>query len=146
MHRVRTAGGRLKQRSMTPSPEQPVKRRSPRVGLESALSPRLPRGHRSAHLIQSPEEFNNTSRPPPRSGVQRIESLNAALIVGTLTCQDGKAEEMAVVLTAMVEAARDEPGVEIYLTRSGTIRSDSSVRRVPSSEVTGPLGSKKKSS
>ncbi len=35
-------------------------------------------------------------------------------VMGTLTCQDGKAEEMAAVLTTMVEAARDEPGVEIY--------------------------------
>ena len=34
--------------------------------------------------------------------------------MGTLTCQDGKAEEMEEVLTAMVEAARGEPGVEIY--------------------------------
>jgi quinol monooxygenase YgiN len=34
--------------------------------------------------------------------------------MGTLTCQDGKGEQMEQVLTAMVEAARDEPGVEIY--------------------------------
>jgi quinol monooxygenase YgiN len=34
--------------------------------------------------------------------------------MGTFTCQDGKAEEMEAVLAAMVEAARGEPGVEIY--------------------------------
>ena len=33
---------------------------------------------------------------------------------GTIVCQDGKGDEMEAVLTAMVEAARDEPGVEIY--------------------------------
>jgi len=35
-------------------------------------------------------------------------------MMGTITCQDGKTEEMEAVLTRMVEAARDEPGVEIY--------------------------------
>lgn len=35
-------------------------------------------------------------------------------VIGTLTCQDGKADEMARVLADMVEAARSEPGVEIY--------------------------------
>ncbi len=35
-------------------------------------------------------------------------------MMGTITCQDGKGDEMAKVLAAMVEAARDEPGVEIY--------------------------------
>ena len=35
-------------------------------------------------------------------------------MMGTITCQDGKADEMAAVLAQMVEAARDEPGVEIY--------------------------------
>lgn len=35
-------------------------------------------------------------------------------VMGTFTCQDGKAEEAEEALTAMVEAARDEPGVEIY--------------------------------
>jgi quinol monooxygenase YgiN len=35
-------------------------------------------------------------------------------VMGTLTCQDGKAGEMEGVLAAMVEAARGEPGVEIY--------------------------------
>ena len=34
--------------------------------------------------------------------------------MGTFTCQDGKAGEMEAVLAAMVEAASDEPGVEIY--------------------------------
>jgi len=35
-------------------------------------------------------------------------------MIGTITCQDGKADEMEAVLTRMVEAASDEPGVEIY--------------------------------
>jgi quinol monooxygenase YgiN len=40
--------------------------------------------------------------------------MSKVSVMGTLTCQDGKAEEMEEVLTAMVEAARGEPGVEIY--------------------------------
>lgn len=35
-------------------------------------------------------------------------------MMGTITCQEGKGDEMAAVLTAMVEAARQEPGVEVY--------------------------------
>jgi quinol monooxygenase YgiN len=35
-------------------------------------------------------------------------------VIGTVTCRDGKADEMAAVLATMVEAARDEPGVEVY--------------------------------
>ncbi|HEV8296212.1 MAG TPA: putative quinol monooxygenase [Acidimicrobiales bacterium] len=40
--------------------------------------------------------------------------MSKVSVVGTFTCQDGKAEEMEAVLAAMVEAARGEPGVEIY--------------------------------
>jgi quinol monooxygenase YgiN len=40
--------------------------------------------------------------------------MSKVAMIGTLTCQDGKAEEMEAVLTTMVEAAADEPGVEIY--------------------------------
>ena len=40
--------------------------------------------------------------------------MSKVSMMGTITCQDGKADEMAEVLAAMVEAARDEPGVEIY--------------------------------
>ncbi len=40
--------------------------------------------------------------------------MSKVSMIGTITCQDGKAEEMEGVLTAMVEAARGEPGVEIY--------------------------------
>ena len=40
--------------------------------------------------------------------------MSKVSVMGTLTCQDGKAQEMEEVLTAMVEAARGEPGVEIY--------------------------------
>lgn len=35
-------------------------------------------------------------------------------MIGTITCQDGRGDEMAAVLTRMVAAAADEPGVEIY--------------------------------
>lgn len=35
-------------------------------------------------------------------------------MTGTITCQDGKADEMAAVLAEMVAAAQNEPGVEIY--------------------------------
>lgn len=40
--------------------------------------------------------------------------MSKVSVMGTLECQDGKAREMEAVLTAMVEAARGEPGVEIY--------------------------------
>ncbi len=40
--------------------------------------------------------------------------MSKVAVIGTFTCQDGKAEEMEAVLTAMVEAASREPGVEIY--------------------------------
>ena len=35
-------------------------------------------------------------------------------MMGRISCQDGKGDEIAAVLADMVEAARDEPGVEIY--------------------------------
>ncbi len=35
-------------------------------------------------------------------------------MMGTITCQDGKADEMAAVLADMVQAAKEEPGIEIY--------------------------------
>ena len=40
--------------------------------------------------------------------------MSKVSMIGSFTCKDGKAEEMETVLTAMVEAAREEPGVEIY--------------------------------
>jgi quinol monooxygenase YgiN len=40
--------------------------------------------------------------------------MSKVSMVGSLTCQDGKVEEMEAVLVRMVEAARAEPGVEIY--------------------------------
>ena len=40
--------------------------------------------------------------------------MSKVSMMGTITCQDGKADEMATVLADMVEAARSEPGVEIY--------------------------------
>lgn len=35
-------------------------------------------------------------------------------MMGTISCQEGKGDEMEAVLTRMVEAAQGEPGVEIY--------------------------------
>ncbi len=35
-------------------------------------------------------------------------------MMGTITCQEGKGDEMAAVLATMVDAAKDEPGVEVY--------------------------------
>ncbi|MFQ5517999.1 MAG: putative quinol monooxygenase [Acidimicrobiia bacterium] len=40
--------------------------------------------------------------------------MSKVSVMGTLTCEDGKAAEMEGVLAAMVEAASGEPGVEIY--------------------------------
>ena len=40
--------------------------------------------------------------------------MSKVSMMGTITCQPGKADEMAEVLASMVEAARNEPGVEIY--------------------------------
>lgn len=40
--------------------------------------------------------------------------MSKVSMIGSLMCQEGKAEEMKEVLTAMVEAAHGEPGVEIY--------------------------------
>ena len=40
--------------------------------------------------------------------------MSKVSMMGTITCQDGKVDEMAAVLAQMVEAAREEPGVEIY--------------------------------
>lgn len=40
--------------------------------------------------------------------------MSKVSMIGSITCQEGKADEMAAVLASMTEAARDEPGVEIY--------------------------------
>ena len=40
--------------------------------------------------------------------------MSKVSMIGSITCQEGKGDEMEAVLTDMVEAARDEPGVEIY--------------------------------
>ena len=40
--------------------------------------------------------------------------MSKVSMIGSITCQEGKADEMEAVLTAMVDAAADEPGVEIY--------------------------------
>ncbi len=40
--------------------------------------------------------------------------MSKVSVMGTFTCQDGKAEDMERVLAASVEAARGETGVEVY--------------------------------
>lgn len=40
--------------------------------------------------------------------------MSKVSMVGTITCREGKADEMATVLATMVEAARNEPGVDVY--------------------------------
>lgn len=40
--------------------------------------------------------------------------MSKIAVMGRFTCREGRAEEMDAVLSAMVEAAGDEPGVEIY--------------------------------
>jgi quinol monooxygenase YgiN len=40
--------------------------------------------------------------------------MSKVSMMGTFSCQDGKANEMEAVLRKMVEAARAEPGIEIY--------------------------------
>ncbi len=40
--------------------------------------------------------------------------MSKVSMFGTITCQEGKGDEMAAVLTTMVEAAKGEPGVEVY--------------------------------
>jgi quinol monooxygenase YgiN len=45
---------------------------------------------------------------------ERGSTMSKVSMTGTITCQDGKGDEMEQVLRAMVEAARLEPGVEIY--------------------------------
>lgn len=40
--------------------------------------------------------------------------MSKVTMMGSFTCQDGKAKEMEEVLATMVEAAGGEPGVEIY--------------------------------
>lgn len=40
--------------------------------------------------------------------------MSKVSVMGDITCVDGKANEMEDVLRSMVEAVRDEPGVEVY--------------------------------
>jgi quinol monooxygenase YgiN len=42
------------------------------------------------------------------------DRMSKVSMMGTFSCQDGKADEMETVLRKMVEAAIDEPGIEIY--------------------------------
>lgn len=40
--------------------------------------------------------------------------MSKVTMIGSLECQDGKADEMEQVLRTMVEAAKHEPGVDVY--------------------------------
>jgi quinol monooxygenase YgiN len=40
--------------------------------------------------------------------------MSKVSMMGTIKCQEGKADEMQAVLSRMVDAAENEPGVEIY--------------------------------
>lgn len=40
--------------------------------------------------------------------------MDKVSVLGTITCREGKEEDMEAVLARMVDAARDEPGVEVY--------------------------------
>ena len=40
--------------------------------------------------------------------------MDKLAMIGTFACKEGKAEETDRVLASMVEAAKQEPGVEIY--------------------------------
>ncbi len=40
--------------------------------------------------------------------------MSKVTMIGTMTCQPGKADEMEAILITMVDAAKHEPGVEIY--------------------------------
>ncbi|MGI9644831.1 MAG: putative quinol monooxygenase [Ilumatobacteraceae bacterium] len=40
--------------------------------------------------------------------------MSKQTMIGTVSCKEDAAQEMEAVLTDMVEAARTEPGVEIY--------------------------------
>jgi quinol monooxygenase YgiN len=44
----------------------------------------------------------------------RRTAMGKVTVMGTFACKEGMAEEMQAVLAAMVTAASDEPGVEIY--------------------------------
>ena len=46
--------------------------------------------------------------------------MSKVAMIGSFACQDGKADEMEEVLAAMVEAARAEPGVEVYSYHRGS--------------------------
>jgi quinol monooxygenase YgiN len=41
-------------------------------------------------------------------------TMSKVSMMGTVTCRDGKSDQMEAVLRAMVDAARQEPAVEIY--------------------------------
>jgi quinol monooxygenase YgiN len=47
------------------------------------------------------------------------DRMSKVSMMGTFSCQDGKADEMETVLRKMVAAASEEPGIEIYSYHSG---------------------------
>ncbi|MEZ5225544.1 MAG: putative quinol monooxygenase [Acidimicrobiales bacterium] len=40
--------------------------------------------------------------------------MSKVTMMGTIACQDGKGDDMEAVLVSMVDAARHEPGLEVY--------------------------------
>ena len=42
------------------------------------------------------------------------DGMSKVSMSGTIVCQDGMGDEMEKVLAEMVDAAREEPGIEIY--------------------------------
>lgn len=45
--------------------------------------------------------------------------MGRGCVIGSFSCREGRDEEMQRVLGAMVQAARDEPGVEVYSSHRG---------------------------
>ncbi len=43
-----------------------------------------------------------------------MSNTDKVAMIGTISCLEGKGDEMADALAAMVDAAQDEPGVEVY--------------------------------
>jgi quinol monooxygenase YgiN len=70
------------------------------------------RGH--SELGLGPRRQVSKTAPPFVTTVTRRTGMGKVTVVGTFTCEDGTAEETERVLAAMVEAARGEPGVEVY--------------------------------
>ena len=51
---------------------------------------------------------------PLRVDNERGSSMSKVSMMGTITCKEGMVDELEVLMREMVEAAKQEPGVEIY--------------------------------